>query len=111
MPIFKDLEIIPNTFILIWEITESESCLLENLKSSNKLTLKLNQLKNSTHRKQFLSNLQLLNIKDISFEDLEYNKNGKPEMKDKFISFSHSFDISAVIVSNKKTGIDVEKFR
>ena len=111
MPIFKDLEIVPDTFVLVWEIIESEISLLENLKSSNKITLKLNQLKNSTHRRQFLSNLQLLNLKNISFKDLEYNNNGKPEMKDKFISFSHSFDFSAVVISNKKTGIDIEKFR
>jgi phosphopantetheinyl transferase len=111
MPLFKQFEIVPNTFLLIWEIVESEKQLLENLKSSNRFNLKLSQLKTSSHRKQFLSNLQLLNFKNISFEELEYNKHGKPELKNKFISMSHSFNYSAVTISNKKVGIDVEKFR
>ena len=52
-----------------------------------------------------------MKLKNISFEDLDYNVNGKPELENRYISLSHSFDYSAVTVSDKKVGVDVEKFR
>jgi|TARA_B110000902_G_C14198791_1_gene546918 phosphopantetheinyl transferase len=111
MPLYKHSEIIPNTFLLIWEITETKNMLIKNLKNINQLTLKLSHLKSNSHKLQFLSNLQLMKLKNISFEDLDYNVNGKPELENRYISLSHSFDYSAVTVSDKKVGVDVEKFR
>ena len=78
MPLYKHSEIIPKTFLLIWEITETKNMLLKNLKNINQLTLKLSHLKSNSHKLQFLSNLQLMKLKNISFEDLDYNVNGKP---------------------------------
>ncbi len=43
---------------------------------------------------------------------LFYDDSGKPHLlNNKFISISHSFDYCAVIVSNVKVGIDIEKLR
>ena len=44
--------------------------------------------------------------------DLYYDENGKPHLKDgKHISITHSFNFSAVIVSNSIVGVDIEKQR
>jgi 4'-phosphopantetheinyl transferase EntD len=45
-------------------------------------------------------------------QDLFYDDNGKPHLKDgKHISITHSFTFSGVIVSDKEVGIDIEKQR
>lgn len=111
MPLFKHVEIKPNTFLIIWEITESEIYLNKGLNNFNQYSSKLNQLKGQSQRKQFLSILQLLQLKNLSFEDLKYNKSGKPELDNNFISITHSFDYSGIILSDRKVGIDIEKLR
>jgi len=111
MPLFKHVEIKPNTFLVIWEITESEIYLNKGLNNLNQYSSKLNQLKGQSQRKQFLSILQLLQLKNLSFEDLKYNKSGKPELDNNFISITHSFDYSGIILSDRKVGIDIEKLR
>ena len=111
MPLFKHVEIKPNTFLVIWEITESEIYLNKGLNNFNQYSSKLNQLKGQSQRKQFLSILQLLQLKNLSFEDLKYNKSGKPELDNNFISITHSFDYSGIILSDRKVGIDIEKLR
>jgi len=111
MPLFKHVEIKPNTFLVIWEITESEIYLNKGLNNFNQYSSKLNKLKGQSQRRQFLSILQLLQLKNLSFEDLKYNKSGKPELDNNFISITHSFDYSGIILSDRKVGIDIEKLR
>ncbi len=44
--------------------------------------------------------------------DLFYDEFGKPHLKDdKYISITHSFNFSGIIVSENKVGIDIEKQR
>ena len=53
-------------------------------------------------------------LADFGYEDADlfYDENGKPHLKDgKQISITHSFNFSAVIVSDDLVGIDVEKQR
>ncbi|HIF84697.1 MAG TPA: 4'-phosphopantetheinyl transferase superfamily protein [Flavobacteriaceae bacterium] len=83
----------------------------KGLNNFNQYSSKLNQLKGQSQRKQFLSILQLLQLKNLSFEDLKYNKSGKPELDNNFISITHSFDYSGIILSDRKVGIDIEKLR
>ena len=111
MPLFKHVEIKPNTFLVIWEITESEIYLNKGLNNFNQYSSELNKLKRQSQRRQFLSILQLLQLKNLSFEDLKYNKSGKPELDNNFISITHSFDYSGIILSDRKVGIDIEKLR
>lgn len=111
MPLFKHVEIKPNTFLVIWKITESEIYLNKGLNNFNQYSSKLNKLKGQSERRQFLSILQLLQLKNLSFEDLKYNKSGKPELDNNFISITHSFDYSGIILSDRKVGIDIEKLR
>ena len=98
--------------LLLWKLSETETQLnnLVNLSISSKLRLDL--IKSSSQRKQFLGVQNLLSLHNINNEILFYDNNGKPHLlNNKFISISHSFDYCGVIVSDVKVGIDVEKFR
>ncbi|MDC0378195.1 4'-phosphopantetheinyl transferase superfamily protein [Flavobacteriaceae bacterium] len=98
--------------LLLWKLSETETQLnnLVNLSISSKLRLDL--IKSSSQRKQFLGVQNLLSLHNINNEILFYDNNGKPHLlNNKFISISHSFDYCGVIVSDVKVGIDIEKFR
>ena len=98
--------------LLLWKLSETETQLnnLVNLSISSKLRLDL--IKSSSQRKQFLGVQNLLSLHNINNEILFYDDNGKPHLlNNKFISISHSFDYCGVIVSDVKVGIDIEKFR
>jgi phosphopantetheinyl transferase len=98
--------------LLLWKLSEKEIQLnnLVNLSLSSKSRLDL--IKSSSQRKQFLGIQNLLSLHNINNEVLFYDDNGKPHLlNNKFISISHSFDYCGVIVSNVKVGIDIEKFR
>ena len=98
--------------LLLWKLSETETQLnnLVNLSISSKLRLDL--IKPSSQRKQFLGVQNLLSLHNINNEILFYDNNGKPHLlNNKFISISHSFDYCGVIVSDVKVGIDIEKFR
>jgi phosphopantetheinyl transferase len=69
-------------------------------------------MKSEIHKKGFLSIRHLLKILNYSDDDLFYTNDGKPHLKDgKRISITHSFEFSAIIVSNQVIGIDIEKNR
>ena len=96
----------------LWKISETEEELFKDLNLSESANLKLNKLKPQQLRKQFLSVQHLLKILKIKNEDLHYNKEGKPLFfSKKFISISHSFSYSGIVVSNNKVGLDIEKVR
>ena len=98
--------------LLLWKLSEKEIQLnnLVNLSLSSKSRLDL--IKSSIQRKQFLGIQNLLSLHNINNEVLFYDDNGKPHLlNNKFISISHSFDYCGVIVSDVKVGIDIEKFR
>ena len=98
--------------LLLWKLSETETQLnnLVNLSISSKLRLDL--IKSSSQRKQFLGVQNLLSLHNINNEILFYDDNSKPHLlNNKFISISHSFDYCGVIVSDVKVGIDIEKFR
>ena len=98
--------------LLLWKLSEKEIQLnnLVNLSLSSKSRLDL--VKSSSQRKQFLGIQNLLSLHNINNEVLFYDDNGKPHLlNNKFISISHSFDYCGVIVSDVKVGIDIEKFR
>ena len=109
MPLYKTIQHSANTKILIWKITES----LEEL--SNSIILEpLNQervtsMKSTVHKCAFLSVRKLLQEINHTDSDLYYDQFGKPHLKNEnFISITHSHQFSALIISNKKVGIDIE---
>ncbi|HNQ27892.1 MAG TPA: 4-phosphopantetheinyl transferase, partial [Aquaticitalea sp.] len=112
MPLYKTLN--PNTFttVKIWKITETYDELAKPVKLRKVSEERLKGMKSELHQRGFLSVRHLLAEFGYADEDLFYDDNGKPHLKDgKHISITHSFEFSAVIVSNNAVGIDIEKQR
>ncbi|APY10678.1 4-phosphopantetheinyl transferase [Seonamhaeicola sp. S2-3] len=112
MPLYKTL--IPNsqTCVKIWKITESYSDLMKPLALTNKSLQRVEAMKSSMHQRGFLSVRHLLREFGYEDSDLVYDEFGKPHLSDgKHISITHSFNFSAVIISNEVVGIDIEKQR
>jgi phosphopantetheinyl transferase len=111
MPIFKTIKPNKNTIVLVWKIDENLSSLKSIFLNANSL-LRLSNMKSESHRKGFLSVRHLLHHLGYSDNDLFYTEDGKPHLKDgKRISITHSFEFSAIIISNQVIGIDIEKNR
>ena len=106
----------PNDFLpidlFLWKLSETEIELNNHIDLSLSSISKLDLIKSSTQRKQFLGVQNLLKLHNINNDSLFYDKNGKPHLSNnKFISISHSFEYCGVIVSDVKVGLDIEKFR
>lgn len=108
MPLYQKIRFNVSTQILIWNITETLEELRCDLLLSKNSTVRLNSMKSELHQRAFLSVRKLLEIANYSDFDLYYDATGKPHLKDKCISITHSHDFSALIISTKKVGIDME---
>jgi phosphopantetheinyl transferase len=113
MPLYKSLTINNKTKVLIWKIEESFNELDANVLLTNKNKSRLDGMKSELHKKGFLSVRLLLKEVGYSDNDLLYDEYGKPYLKDgKYISITHSFTFSGIIVSEDvPVGIDIEKQR
>lgn len=112
MPIYKQFNINATSQILIWEITETFEDLFDEVFMKDISLIRVNNMKSLSHQKGFLSIRKLLQEIGYSDEDLFYDETGKPNLLDgKHISISHSFEFSAIIVSDKVSGIDLEMQR
>ena len=110
MPLYKSIAVDDETHILIWKITESEQQL--DIPLGNNSTERIAGMKSELHRRAYLSVRHLLAIADYSDTDLIYSEAGKPSLSDGvFISITHSHEFSAIILSSKPVGIDIEKQR
>ena len=66
-------------------------------------------MKSEQHRKGFLSVRKLLEIAGYTDFDLYYGNDGKPHLTDgKNITITHSYSFSAIIISDRNIGIDME---
>ena len=106
----------PNDFIpidlFLWKLSETEIELNNHIDLSFSSISKLDLIKSSSQRKQFLGVQNLLKLHNVNNGSLFYDKNGKPHLSNnKFISISHSFEYCGVIVSDVKVGLDIEKLR
>ena len=112
MPLYKTITVNAATKVLIWKIEESFDALLKNIELTTENTDRLNKMKSVLHQKGFLSIRHLLATEGYTDYDLFYDANGKPHLTDGVhVSITHSFIFSAIILSNIKVGIDVEKKR
>ena len=113
MALYKSLTVNKNTKVLIWKIEESFDELNVGVFLTDKNQARLDSMKSVLHQRGFLSVRHLL--KEVGYEDkdLVYDEFGKPHLKDgKFISITHSFIFSGIIVSDEiPVGIDIEKQR
>ena len=113
MPIHKTLTVNETTKVLIWKIEESFEQLFKGVELTEKNSNRLNNMKSDLHRRGFLSVRHLLNEVGYTDADLVYDEFGKPHLKNgKFISITHSFTFSGIIISDDQpVGIDIEKQR
>ncbi|WP_248724847.1 4'-phosphopantetheinyl transferase superfamily protein [Seonamhaeicola sp. ML3] len=112
MPLFKSIFPNKDTCVKIWKISESYAELMEPLALTDSSRERVENMKSELHRRGFLSVRHLLREFGYTDSDLYYDTNGKPHLKDgKNISITHSFNFSAVIVSDNLVGIDIEKQR
>ncbi|MCG9791597.1 4'-phosphopantetheinyl transferase family protein [Flavobacterium algicola] len=112
MPLYKNFFFDSETQILVWKITETYQELFSGVVLNMKNRERLNGMKSELHQRGFLSVRKLL--QEAGYNDLElyYDAFGKPHLKDdKNISITHSHEFSAIIISNRPVGIDVELHR
>ena len=111
MPLSNHNDFIPIDLFL-WKLSETEIELNNHIDLSLSSISKLDLIKSSSQRKQFLGVQNLLKLHNVNNGSLFYDKNGKPHLSNnKFISISHSFEYCGVIVSDVKVGLDIEKLR
>jgi 4'-phosphopantetheinyl transferase len=109
MPLYKTIRHDANTQVLLWEITETLEELFDQVDITDTTLFRLSTIRSLEHKRGLLSVRRLLQEIGYSDHDLYYDEFGKPHLKDGMhISISHSHAFSAVIVSDKTTGIDLE---
>ncbi|GAA3633743.1 4'-phosphopantetheinyl transferase family protein [Flavivirga jejuensis] len=112
MPLYKNISPNLQTNVKIWKIDESYDDLIKSVCLKPKSLERVLDMKSEMHQRGFLSVRCLLSEFGYQDSDLFYDENGKPHLKDgKQISITHSFNFSAVIISDLIVGIDVEKQR
>lgn len=112
MPLYKTITPRNETSIYIWKIEESLDELKNVFLTKNSL-VRLTKIRSELQQRGFLSVRHLLYKAGYSDNDLFYDNLGKPHLKDgNFISITHSFTFSAIIISETTlVGIDIEKQR
>lgn len=92
-----------NCQISIWELNESLAELLKLGASFDS-----SKFKTEKRKKEFLI-IRLLLSELYPNQQISYNSSGAPEISNgKHISISHSKNLFAIIISNKKVGLDIE---
>lgn len=112
MPLYKSILVDDTTKVLVWKITESFTKLFREVALKDICLHRLERMKSELHQRGFLSVRKLLEQTGYTDFDLYYDPNGKPHLKDgRHISITHSFEFSAIIVSDRNIGIDLERQR
>ena len=112
MAFYKSIAIKPNTDIYLWKITEDFNTLFRQVQLKDVSLARLEKMKSESHQKGFLAVRMLLQHLGHSDLDLYYDAFGKPHLNgEKHISISHSREFSAIVISDKKIGIDLEKLK
>ena len=112
MPLYKTITVNSTTKVLIWKIEESFKTLSEDVVLTERSKSRVAGMRSELHQRGFISIRHLLASEGYTDHDLFYDENGKPHLKDgKHISITHSFNFSAIIISDIEVGIDVEKKR
>ena len=112
MPLHKSVTINNDTQLLVWKITESHDELFKQVSLKDVCLARVEGMKSEQHQRGFLSVRMLLQEAGYTDFDLYYAEDGKPHLKDgKNISITHSYEFSAVIISSRNVGIDMEMQR
>lgn len=109
MPLYKSEIINGDTHLLVWKITETLEELSATVQLKDVCTARVDKMKSEQHRKGFLSVRRLMQEVGYTDFDLYYAADGKPHLKDgRNISITHSYGFSAIIISSRNIGIDME---
>lgn len=109
MPLYKSIQITPNSTLLLWKISEDLDYFTSSIYLNVSSFTRLLHMKSESHIKGFLAVRMLLQYSGYSDSDLFYDEYGKPHLLDgKHISISHSNFFSAIVISKTKVGLDVE---
>ncbi len=113
MPLFKTITPNASTQVYIWKVEEALDDLAEDVNLTPHCKTRFESMKSELHRRGFLSIRHLLHEAGYTDQDLYYTENGKPHLKDgRFISITHSYNFTAIIVSDDtEVGIDIEMQR
>lgn len=113
MPLYKTITVNKDVSIAIWKVEESEKQLSKGIVLTPHCQQRYDGMKSELHRRAFLSVRHLLALFGYVDLDLVYNESGKPSLKDgNFISITHSYNFTAVIISEAdEVGIDIEMQR
>jgi phosphopantetheinyl transferase len=113
MALYKTIIVNNSTKVLIWKIEEPLAVLQKDIELTENSRNRLQNMKSEIHQKGFLSIRHLLAKVKLNDFDLFYDEFGKPNLKNgKFISITHSFEFTAIILSDTtEVGIDIEKQR
>ena len=112
MPLYKSIALNSQTIVKIWNISESKDFFCDHIVLKPESLERVNGMKSELHQRGFLSVRMLLVEFGYTDEDLVYDSFGKPHLKDgKYISITHSYTFSAVVISSKAVGVDIEKQR
>ena len=107
MALFNHTNVLNRFELLIWKIKNPEK--LEFNSIANSIAKKIDSNKSILKKNQILAVHQILKLKGFSSDDLIYNKNGAPFLKNGLkISISHSGLFVAVCLSKEKMGIDLQ---
>ena len=112
MPVIVQKSISNNISLSIWSIEESLDFFLSNLRLTKNCEQRLDKLKSDEMKKQFLAVRKLIQLNGISLDSLRYSSEGIPFLNnEKNISISHTKGFSAIAISPKPVGIDIQDFR
>ncbi len=112
MPLYKTITVNKHTKVFIWKVEESFEYLSEGIQLTEHCRKRVDGMKSEIHRRGFMSIRHLMAEAGYIDEDLYYDELGKPHLRDdNYISITHSFNFTAIIVSREHVGIDIEKQR
>ena len=112
MPLHKTISHNNTTMVFVWKIEESLLDFETSIELNEHSKKRISNMKSESHKKGFLAVRKLLEAAGLDDFDLYYTDDGKPHLKDgRKITISHSFDYSAIAISNNEIGIDIEKNR
>ena len=112
MPVIVQKSISNNISLSIWSIEESLDFFLSNLRLTKNCEQRLDKLKSDEMKKQFLAVRKLIQLNGISLDSLRYSSEGIPFLNNETnISISHTKGFSAIAISPKPVGIDIQDFR
>ena len=112
MPVIVQKSISNNISLSIWSIEESLDFFLSNLRLTKNCEQRLDRLKSDEMKKQFLAVRKLIQLNGISLDSLSYSSEGIPFLNnEKNISISHTKGFSAIAISPKPVGIDIQDSR